>query len=159
MRLDGGAFSFSVCSDLGLSRASRECMERKMRSFLHKDSKKPEIVDQIDDPLLVVSSSIVNLGKELSAHLHGSAQRDRARATMDFLKTVGNGNEVVFSNAEIIFGDGLPIDPAAALASTARCRKIALCWRGGWNPETRELDYFGTKFKIDPKVTIIKEQP
>ncbi len=133
-------------------------MEKKMRSLLHIDSKKQEVISQVDDHLLAASSTTVNLGKELSAFLHGIFLRDRARAAMDFLKIAGGGNEVIFSNAEILFGDGLPLDPAAVLASAARCRKIALRWRGGWNPEMRELDYFGTKFKIDPKVTIIKEQ-
>ena len=134
-------------------------MEWKMRSLLHIDSKKQEVINQVDDPLLAASSTTVNLGKELSSLLHGVSLRDRARATMDFLKTAGGGSEVVFSNAEILFGDGLSLDPTAALASAVRYRKIALRWHGGWNPETRELDYFGTKFKIDPKVTIIKEQP
>ena len=123
------------------------------------DSETPGIVNHADDPWPAASSTAVNLGRELSRRLHTVPLRDRARVTMDFLKTAGGGNEIVFSNAEILFGDALPLDPAAALASAARCRKIALRWRGGWNPETRELDYFGTKFKIDPKVTIIKEQP
>lgn len=134
-------------------------MEKTMRSLLHIDSKTLEIVNHADDPLLAASSTTVNLGKELSALLHGISLRDRARATMDFMKTAGGGNDVIFSNVEILFGEGIPLDPAAALACAARYRKIALRWRGGWNPETRELDYFGTKFKIDPKVTIIKEQP
>ena len=116
----------------------------------------------LDNCLMNASVEHINLGRLLSEYLHDKSSSDLGMETGDFLRNLCYGKDIYVDNVEILFDNGMELDPIMTLKNAARTRLVVVNWPGNIDNEYLMLffakgDSMEKCFSLDTEIFLLDE--